>query len=125
MLLDRGHAVRDDRGWRLVRKPGLPGADAILRTVITDHPARVAETVLGARASALLPRVLREGPGADSPFTAGTLLHFRGSALPAKSLTQGLAKLVRELIAQWPADQPLRILEIGAGSGAPERVESL
>jgi acyl transferase domain-containing protein/NADPH:quinone reductase-like Zn-dependent oxidoreductase/acyl carrier protein/short-subunit dehydrogenase len=122
LLLDRGHAVRDDRGWRLVRKAGLPAADAILRTVIADHPGRVAETVLGARASALLPRVLREGPGTDPPFSAGTLLHFRGSARPAKSLTQSLAKLVRELIAQWPADQPLRILEIGAGSGAFTRV---
>ncbi|HEV2983902.1 MAG TPA: type I polyketide synthase, partial [Vicinamibacterales bacterium] len=121
LLHDHGHADAIGESWRISRKTGLPGASDILRTVVSEHPARVAESVLGARAAALLPRVLSQGLSADSPYATATLLHFGSASPAARGLIEGVTALVNELVAEWPADRPLRILEIGAGSGALTR----
>ena len=118
IVRDRGYAKLDDGRWAIAKKTGLPASRDILRTVVSEHPTRVAETVLGARAAALLPRVLREGPGTEPPYAAATLLQFAGASPSAAGLIDGIASLVAATVDTWPEDRPCRILEISAGPGA-------
>jgi phthiocerol/phenolphthiocerol synthesis type-I polyketide synthase C len=121
IVQERGYAQVEGEHWRVVRKTKLPKAGDILRTVIAEYPARVSESVLGARAAALLPRVLRDGAGVESPYAASTVLHLASASPSALGLMDAIASLVKSTIAQWPSDRPLRILEIWAGAGALTR----
>jgi acyl transferase domain-containing protein/NADPH:quinone reductase-like Zn-dependent oxidoreductase/acyl carrier protein/SAM-dependent methyltransferase len=121
ILRDHGSASVDGDRWQLPRKTPRHSAQEILRTVVTEYPARVAEAVLGARAAALWPRILREGPAAEPPYSSATLVHFGGASPSAGSLVDGISSFVARVIDAWPSDRPLRILELAAGSGALTR----
>jgi acyl transferase domain-containing protein/NADPH:quinone reductase-like Zn-dependent oxidoreductase/short-subunit dehydrogenase/acyl carrier protein len=121
IMRERGYAQAEGERWRVVSKTKLPRAGDILRTVIAEYPARVAESVLGARAAALLARVLHDGPGAESPYADTTVLQLAGASPSALGRIDAITALVKGTIAQWPPDRPLRILEISAGGGALTR----
>jgi acyl transferase domain-containing protein/NADPH:quinone reductase-like Zn-dependent oxidoreductase/acyl carrier protein len=119
MLHALGHVEqRGEDVWRMAPAAKMPPAREILRTVVSDHPARVAEAVLAARASDLLARILREGPPADPPYSASMLLQFAVAGPAARRLADGLTILVRQIVAGWPVDHPLRVLELGTGPRA-------
>lgn len=122
LLQELGHATVENERWQIARKAGLPAAGEILRTVVAEHPARVAETVFGARAAALMPTVMQGGPFADLPFSAGILAHFLAASPASLALAGSVGGFVDGLVSTWPASRPLRILEIGAGAGALTRL---
>ncbi|MFD1333921.1 class I SAM-dependent methyltransferase, partial [Methylopila musalis] len=82
---------------------------------------RGAECVAASRALTLLPKVLAEGSSSRAPFGAATLAHLGAAAPLVSDAVAALARLIRAHVAAAPADRPLRILEIAAGSGALTR----
>ncbi|HVI29424.1 SDR family NAD(P)-dependent oxidoreductase [Hansschlegelia sp.] len=120
LLEHQGHASLDGDVWTLAAKTGLPPSAEIIRAILADYPDRGAECVLATRAAVLLPKALTEGPLA-SPYGASTLAHA-GSAAPLVAAgAAAVAEMAADLVAQSPAGRPIRILEIGAGSGALTR----
>src|SRR5262249_2532567 len=65
--------------------------------------------------------VLRLGPDGEPPYSAVMLAQFASASPSALGMIDGVASLVRETVAQWPADRPLRILEVWAGGGVLTR----
>jgi hypothetical protein len=61
ILAEGGLAAEAEDGWTLAAQCDLPSAEAILRTLCADHPARSAELLMAARAMAELPDMLRTG----------------------------------------------------------------
>ena len=128
LLADAGILDRDGRKYRVKIGSGDPlpdntlaDPDAFNDRLTVQHPHGSVELGLLRRSGGALAPVLqgdtdplsilfpREGPGiADYYFTA-----------PASRATnQLLGEAVAAAVANWPEDRPLRILEVGAGTGS-------
>ncbi|MFF2618633.1 SDR family NAD(P)-dependent oxidoreductase [Kitasatospora sp. NPDC058046] len=104
--------------WRLGPEPD---PDAVLRRAVRDCPAQAALLHAYAYCGARFAAGLR---GRQDPFE---LLFSEPDALAARFYDQSpysqagyltARLLLRTVLASWPADRPLRVLEIGAGTGA-------
>ncbi len=128
LLADAGILDRDGKKYRVKIGSGAPlpdntlaDPDAFNDQVTAQHPHGSVELGLMRRSGGALAPVLQgdtdplsilfpiEGPGiADYYFTA-----------PASRATnQLLGEAVAAAVANWPEDRPLRILEVGAGTGS-------
>ncbi|SEH03195.1 Alcohol dehydrogenase GroES-like domain-containing protein [Nonomuraea solani] len=80
-----------------------------------------AQTALAVRAGRHLPGLLRGEPGAAGVLTSGgaaELVEQVHDIGPVSLFGNRIARaLVEQVVRQWPADRPLRILEVGAGTG--------
>ncbi|MBY8854092.1 class I SAM-dependent methyltransferase, partial [Saccharothrix sp. MB29] len=47
-----------------------------------------------------------------------TLAHYHELLPTSRPFARAAAEVVRALAAAWPADRPLRVLEVGGGTGA-------
>ncbi|GII04041.1 type I polyketide synthase [Planobispora takensis] len=113
-----GHRDRADAGWR----PGAePAPEALFRALLREHPGHSAELILHGRCGHHLDRVLtgRLDP-ADLVFPEGgghTVEHLLDAA-PGRRHDARIAQAVlREIVRTWPRDRPLRVLEVGGGTG--------
>ncbi|MEV4439513.1 SDR family NAD(P)-dependent oxidoreductase [Streptomyces sp. NPDC049577] len=103
--------------WHLAAE-GVAPADR-LRKLLAGLPVFAAESALFARQARHLGDVLRgardplELLGTDGP----TYQQFFDIAPVSRFHHRILQALVRELVARWPGDRPLRVLEAGAGTG--------
>lgn len=87
-----------------------------------DHPAVAGELRVLQRCGAALAQVLRGQcdplqllfPGGDS----GELAALYADSAAAHCMNTLLAETAAQALQDWPADKPVRILEIGAGTGA-------
>ncbi|MFI6515253.1 SDR family NAD(P)-dependent oxidoreductase [Spirillospora sp. NPDC050679] len=103
------------------RPTGSPEPDALLKRLATEFPAFATETSLAIRQREHLAQVLR---GECDPLQ---LLMEGGALQPFEQLydivpfsrfpNQIAAALMRQIVAAWPADRPLRVLEVGASTG--------
>ena len=121
-----GLAVSGGGEWTLDEGcSALPPLDAIIQTVIADHPQWWPDCALLAEAAAAWPSKLAGGPvdGRALPYSAGVQEAFavatprvRDAADRVRTLTTD----VLEQIARTAAGQarPARVLEIGAAGGA-------
>jgi acyl transferase domain-containing protein/acyl carrier protein len=118
-LLERlGAAAEAHCEWRIEPAADLPEAPEIWRLLLAEAPDLVAELALLASAAEMLPKVLANGlrpaDAVPSPMTEHLL-----QASPASTGAIGLlADALAMSAAAWPKDRPLRILELGAESGA-------
>ncbi|MFI6768214.1 SDR family NAD(P)-dependent oxidoreductase [Streptomyces sp. NPDC050355] len=126
VLLDtarsHGLAVSDGRGdarrWQMVR---TPAPYERFRELTRRCPSLAVELTLLGTCGAQLPEVLRGHRAPEDVLLTETNralleeLHTGGgmSWFGARAARAALAALVRT----WPADRPLRVLEVGAGSG--------
>jgi acyl transferase domain-containing protein/NADPH:quinone reductase-like Zn-dependent oxidoreductase/SAM-dependent methyltransferase/NAD(P)-dependent dehydrogenase (short-subunit alcohol dehydrogenase family)/acyl carrier protein len=107
--------------WSVRRRPepGDPGAD--WARLAGDHPAYHPDLLLLARCGSRLASVLTGGTDPlevlFAPDTAGTLGHFYDSGGLVRIHNELLGALAARVAAALPPDRPLRILEIGAGTG--------
>ena len=105
----------------IVRSPDCSDTDGAWRSLVAEFPAFIADLMLLGRCGPRLPEILRgEIDPAQLIFTETSLAtaeHFYQDS-PAQRYTQGLAGFaVARLVSHSPPDRPLRVLEIGAGTG--------
>lgn len=119
-LLERyGLAERlEDGRWRPL-KEGLHTPDSG-RRVARDHPAFGAVIAL---AAARRPSLLEELLGRSEPLTllgegVGELVELFFDVAPHSRFHNRLMQaLLSVMVDRWPADRPLRVLEVGGGTG--------
>src|SRR5262249_23475685 len=110
-------AWREDGGWRLADGSGLPEPATIWRSLVEEEPALTGELALAATISGALPSILRQGLAAAPELAVDLLEQFLFDSPSGRRVLGALCRAVREIAEAWPTSRPLRILEIGAGSG--------
>ncbi|MGW3351864.1 methyltransferase [Nonomuraea rubra] len=111
---DLAHPTPDGR-WRLTTGPADP--DELTRALLQRHPAFLAEVALSTRVGRRLPAVLRGETDPLDLLEDGPLQHLYDVA-PVCRFTNRVARaLLRQILAAWPGDRTLRVLEVGAGTG--------
>jgi acyl transferase domain-containing protein/NADPH:quinone reductase-like Zn-dependent oxidoreductase/SAM-dependent methyltransferase/acyl carrier protein len=120
MLLMERHTIASDTGsgWTLSDTGALPEADIIWRTLMDDAPELTAELALAGGVDML--RLLKNGLDAEGPAGALVDQMLYGSPSGGEALAS-LCRTILNIAEVWPKGRPLRILEIGAGSGALTR----
>ncbi|XVS67443.1 beta-ketoacyl synthase N-terminal-like domain-containing protein [Actinosynnema sp. CA-299493] len=119
-LVDAGllRAVAPGR-WRF--SENVPDADGLLRQVLAEVPSSAAEALVTLTVLHDVAGLLR---GGSDPLER--LATDENQRLLAQSADLGpvcrfhnlvVQELVRHVVRNWPADRPLRILEVGAGAG--------
>ncbi|WP_128429283.1 type I polyketide synthase [Streptomyces cyaneus] len=121
LALMAGHglaAAGEDGRWRL---SGAPDPGYLLARLPMDFPAYSAEVQLATGQLSHLPQVLR---GERDPLHLLTgqgsqeaLEQFYDVAPSSRFHNRIVAALTAQIARTWPEDRPLRILEIGAGTG--------
>jgi acyl transferase domain-containing protein/NADPH:quinone reductase-like Zn-dependent oxidoreductase/acyl carrier protein len=116
-LVEDDLAGRTDGGTVELRLADLPPSAVILQTLLSDAPGAVAEIALLAQAATTLPVVLCEGREDIPPPAAALEEQMRYAGPSGAAAIDALLTAVKRVIAAWPPDRPLRILEIGARRG--------
>ena len=122
-LTKRGWLENDGTGHRPT--PSLAkaadSAQEILRSFISDHSGHLSEALLCAANCAELGPILRGEKDAVQVLFAGNsaelLDQFYGEGLYTSHWLAAIAATVQEAARHLPEGRPLRILEIGAGTG--------
>ncbi|WP_093906469.1 type I polyketide synthase [Streptomyces sp. cf386] len=116
-----GHGLAaggNDGPWRLT---GTAAPGPLLARLPSDFPACSAEAQLAIRQLTCLPEVLRGERDAlhllAGQGTQDALEQFYDVAPSCRFHNRLVAALAAEIVRAWPEDRPLRVLEIGAGTG--------
>ena len=108
-----------DGRWRLA--PDRPTAESALRELTAEAPAIAAEIALTAHQARRLGAVLRgteDSLGLLLAEPSARMLEQYYDVGPTCRFHNRVARtLVEEMVRHWPAGRPLRILEVGAGTG--------
>ncbi|MDT0401740.1 SDR family NAD(P)-dependent oxidoreductase [Streptomyces edwardsiae] len=114
LLAEHGLVRQEGENWRLTDAETRSGA--LLRNLVEDHPAYGARTLLLNRQLRHLPAVLRGHALLPAGDGAHEQLHETD---PAHRFThRAVQALLGDIVARWPADRPLRVLEFGATTTA-------
>jgi acyl transferase domain-containing protein/NADPH:quinone reductase-like Zn-dependent oxidoreductase/short-subunit dehydrogenase/acyl carrier protein len=108
-LSEDGLAEASPTGWRLLPGDELPPATEIWQAVLAESPILAHELAWLALAAERLPAALDGQPQPEAqpaPEAAGFA-----------RLAEVMAAAVGRLAAAWPAERPLRVLEVGAQGG--------
>ncbi|WP_053732972.1 type I polyketide synthase [Nocardia sp. NRRL S-836] len=104
--------------WRI--RPDV--AEPVFAGLVADFPEHVPDLTLFGRCGMHLAELLRgERDALDILLPAhgsDTLTHYYDLSPALRSCNHAAAEVVRALAEAWPADRPLRILEVGGGTGA-------
>ncbi|MGD9832287.1 MAG: type I polyketide synthase [Piscinibacter sp.] len=122
ILAEDGWLQRDGERWGVLRGGPAPDAEAMGQSLAQDHPEGDAELTLTQRCARELAGVLR---GEVDPlallFPGGSLADterlYRDSP-PAQAYNSLIGQVVGAAAARAPRGRPLRVLEIGAGTGS-------
>lgn len=121
MLAEEGFLEAVDDGWLVRRKPHKPRADSRLAGIRKKFGDKLVLPALVAQCGRQLARVLRNECDPlqllfpqDSPISAERLYR---DAPASRVLGQTIADLIGKAVRQVPPGRPLRVLEIGAGTG--------
>ncbi|UBI35743.1 MULTISPECIES: type I polyketide synthase [Streptomyces] len=110
-----GHPAR-------LRAAAAPRPGPVLEAALLDFPQRSLSFTLYARCGAHLADVLRGTRDHRELLFADPDRHlidqFYGRAPFMESRLGTVREALRTVVAAWPADRPLRVLEIGGGTGA-------
>jgi acyl transferase domain-containing protein len=122
MLVEDGVLVAEGEGLRVLMCPDPMDADAMCADLLARFPSCDAELTITKRCARELAAVLR---GRSDPlallFPGGSLVdteRLYQNSPPAQAYNGLVAEVLQALGAAWPADRPLRVLEIGAGTGS-------
>ena len=122
MLAEDAVLIADDGQWCVLREPPDVNADALCNELLVQHADCSAELKLTRRCGEALALVLR---GQADPlsllFPDGSLADTESlyqNSPPSKTYNGLIAAIFADCRAGAPRDRPLRILEIGAGTGS-------
>ncbi|MGK5632116.1 beta-ketoacyl synthase N-terminal-like domain-containing protein, partial [Streptomyces sp. URMC 123] len=105
-------------GWRLTAQE-FP-VEEVLRRMAADYPADVAPITLASSRFADMAGVLQGTKDPMESFAEGEaelLEQFFDIAPWCRFHNRVLQALLSVMVDRWPADRPLRVLEVGAGTG--------
>lgn len=113
ILAEDGAAEPGGRGWRLFDRAGLPPVEVLIRTIVADHPAWIAEAIaLAHLAEELAPRLAE---GSTAPFGSLALRDHLFEAAPSFAFfAVAPTRIVADLVQRARKDRPLDILLLGA-----------
>ena len=112
-LAAAGVVTLDNRGYCIAQDPALPALDAILRTVIADHPEWVADCVVLSHAAAVLPLCL-PSPPEHGIFMATTREHVVREGPRHARRRQALVAAISALAESRGNGDPLRVAQVDA-----------
>ncbi|MFC6669071.1 beta-ketoacyl synthase N-terminal-like domain-containing protein [Marinobacterium aestuariivivens] len=125
ILEDDGLALRDGDDYRLLANDDWPAAGQLWLALLGDYPAYLPELLLAGRCGLHLLEVLRgerEAAGLLNPPKGSSLQeHLADSAQSVNGVQLTVAAALKSLVADWPANRRLRILQVGGGAGALAR----
>jgi len=109
-------AEETDGKWRIDAESGLPAPSEILRTLVAEHPDRVAEVALLTYLADELPTILRDGfvSTASAFYTTAVLDHLLTASPSFRPGIDAIVATFAEITKDWHADLPLRVLQIGS-----------
>jgi acyl transferase domain-containing protein/NADPH:quinone reductase-like Zn-dependent oxidoreductase/SAM-dependent methyltransferase/acyl carrier protein len=117
-LLERVDDAPGKARWRVVADARL---EAVVQAWVAEALEDAAAVTLWGRCGLYLPEVLR---GELDPlellfpgYATETIEHFYAETPVLRFLNRLAQVLVRTMVNAWPADRPLRVLEVGAGTG--------
>ena len=115
-LSEYGVFAEEDGVWTVADDVTLPPVDHIIRTLIAEHPDRIAEAALAARLPGALSERFVGGltATADEAFAGGLMEHFLTASPMIRPIGAAIVETIGELAAAWPSAAPLRILLAGA-----------
>lgn len=127
----------DAEGWRCTGEPlAIDDPQDAWRGLLRAMPAYQSEALLTQRCGTALAGVLRgDIDPLDVIFPQGSTLaeHFYASSPTFEFYLRGIQEMLTELVQRLPDSRPLRVLEVGAGTGGltawalpalpPERTE--
>ncbi len=129
----------EEEKWRLSRTCQLPSAHKIMTGLLAEEPRWLAECVLLNRAGRVLAGILgpvKVNKGSDPApkaekangalqyheiYSPAMLEHLAASSPLAEAHIARIDELAGNIIDNWPADRPLRVLELGVGGGGLTR----
>lgn len=124
-LLDEDGLARqtEEGSWRLGSESSPVPAREVLGVVAASHPERSTEAALAARAMELALPMLRGSTALpdEPPYAPSLLEQLEVDASGNRSAVDALVAAARAIVADWPSDRPLRVLELAAGAGALTR----
>ncbi|NEY35539.1 SDR family NAD(P)-dependent oxidoreductase [Streptomyces sp. PRKS01-65] len=117
-----GFAERDGRErWRLTGQPAATDPLERIRSLLADLPESLTLTLPGLRCGLRLARLLRGEEDPREVLFAEADQHFLtqlyGNAPHLRLHNAYAGELLGAMAGHWPADRPLRVLEVGAGTG--------
>lgn len=121
LLCESGLIARAGDGWLLTGAPASADPHTLWQRLVQAHPDSHAELALIQRCGSRLALFLRDE---DEPLTAlfppGSPVseHLYADSPTVRPYNQIIADAVSEIVARLPDGEMLRILEVGAGTGA-------
>ncbi|MTI08095.1 SDR family NAD(P)-dependent oxidoreductase [Roseibium denhamense] len=126
-LEETGFAEETEAGYILQDPSETPSPDTLLQALFERGGEHVAEAALISRLWTGLPDILQCGLKEDAAtIYSSSLLEAYGSASPVKrSLASALQESASEIVTNWPEDQALRILIVGAAGGIAAALDNI
>ncbi|HJN43351.1 MAG TPA: SDR family NAD(P)-dependent oxidoreductase, partial [Vicinamibacterales bacterium] len=133
MVAEVGQLGGDDEQWTWPPPAVTGDPEARLRALAARSPEVSAECQILARCAGRLPDLLRgrgeplsllfppADPAGSGPTARSAETLYRDSTL-ARAMNSVLGEAIARLASGWPTDRPVRVLEIGAGTGATTTV---
>ena len=122
MLAEDGLLRRDGAGWRVVSLPATNDPELEFERILASHPSGIAALTITRRCGLELASVLRaKTDPLQLLFPGGSLTEMEQlyqTSPPARTFNQLVGEALRRVREAWPADRPLRVLEVGAGTGS-------
>ena len=117
ILVDDDLATFEGKQWLLSPECDLPPAEDIWLSVLGDSPAYLPELMLLGRCGKHLADVLQHKVQPETLLysqKSSIQEHWNGASPSNISMNLALRDTLREIVADWPANQRLRVLELGA-----------
>lgn len=121
LLEEDGLAEQQNGRWQLAEDADLPASQDIWLAILGDSPAHVPELVLLGRCGEHLLAVLQgkiEAASLLQPAKSSSYEHWLDSSPSFRASNIALASMVKQLAAEWPTNQRLRILELAGDRAA-------
>ncbi len=122
MLAEDAVLIADRSQWRVLREPDAVDADALCEELLRRHPDCAAELNLTRRCAQSLAPVLKgEADPLPLLFPGGSLAETESlyqHSPPAKTYNALIAAIFKACREVAPTGRPLRVLEVGAGTGS-------
>src|SRR5262249_54022705 len=121
LAAEDGWLASTGHGWRVVADPLAEDAAVLHHDLVARFPDFTADLQLARRCASGLPGVLRGETDPLELLSGGEAAQLTErlyeQSPPARFANEALAGAVEALVSRLPAGRPLRVLELGAGTG--------